>query len=54
MVQVEVMTSHYIIGTCTLLSGHVIVYGLLDTVSVDALCALLCDCVVGSVKCVPC
>jgi len=35
MVHVELVTSHYIMGTCTLLSGHVIVYGLLDTVSVD-------------------
>ena len=32
MVHVELMTSHYIMGTCTLLSGHVIAYGLFDTV----------------------
>lgn len=33
MVHVELVTSHYIMGTCTLLSGHMIVYGLFDTVS---------------------
>ena len=35
MVHVEIVTSHYIMGTCTLLSGHVIIYGLLDMVGVD-------------------
>ena len=33
MVHVELVTSHYIMGTCTLLSGHMIVYGLFDTVT---------------------
>ena len=36
MVHVELVTSHYIMGTCTLLSGHVIVYGLFDTVTCTA------------------
>ena len=33
MVHVELVTSHYIMGTCTLLSGHMIVYGLFDMVT---------------------
>jgi len=33
MVHVELVTSHYIMGTCKLLSGHMIVYGLFDTVN---------------------
>ena len=40
MVHVELVTSHYIMGTCTLLSGHMIVYGLFDTVT----CTVKCSC----------
>ena len=48
MVHVEVVTSHYIMGTCTLLSGHVIVYGLFDTVRSYSY-VIVCDlCVAGT------
>ena len=44
MVHVELVTSHYIMGTCTLLSGHMIVYGLFDTVTCTQfdVCMLYC------------
>ena len=45
MVHVELVTSHYIMGTCTLLSGHMIVYGLFDTVTYSQLCVCVCVCV---------
>ena len=50
MVHVELVTSHYIMGTCTLLSGHVIVYGLFDMVTCTAnVCVSVCVfiCVTG-------
>ena len=42
MVHVELVTSHYIMGTCTLLSGHVIVYGLFDTVTRQLMFVCVC------------
>ena len=43
MVHVELVTSHYIMGICTLLSGYVIVYGLFDTVTYMAnVCVYVC------------
>ena len=47
MVHVELVTSHYIMGTCTLLSGHMIVYGFFDTVTSpcvrqSSVCMCLC------------
>ena len=43
MVYDELVTSHYIMGTCTLLSGHVIVYGLFDMVtSLVTMCVCMC------------
>ena len=45
MVHVELVTSHYIMGTCTLLSGHMIVYGLFDTVTSSSVCqSSVCIC----------
>ena len=52
MVHVELMTSHYIMGTCTLLSGHVIAYGLFDTV-ISLVTVCVCTyvfCVIGAGK----
>ena len=49
MVHVELVTSHYIMGTCTLLSGHMIVYGLFDTVTSLLCTPKLCVCVCLSV-----
>ena len=49
MVHVELVTSHYIMGTCTLLSGHMIVYGLFDTVTYVHNYVCMCVlCVVGT------